>query len=105
MDTGRFLIYLLVMAGVTYLIRMLPLILVRKKIQNRFVLSFLAYVPYAVLSCMTFPAVIYSAGSIYAGLAGTLTGLFFSYKKKSLLFVAVASCTAALIVNAIFSFL
>ena len=61
---------LLVMAGVTYLIRAVPFTLCRKKVENRFVKSFLAYVPYAVLGAMTFPAIIYSADKIAAGVAG-----------------------------------
>ena len=55
--TEVFFLYLLVMAGVTYLIRMLPLVLCRKKIENRFIRSFLYYIPYAVLSAMTIPAI------------------------------------------------
>ena len=54
--TENFFIYLLVMAGVTYLVRMLPMVLVKKKITNTFIRSFLYYVPYAVLSVMTVPA-------------------------------------------------
>lgn len=56
-DTSRFLLCLLVMAGVTYLIRMLPLVFFRQPIRNRFARSFLHYVPYAALSAMTFPAI------------------------------------------------
>ena len=65
---------LLVMAGVTYLIRSVPFKLCRKKVENRFVKSFLAYVPYAVLGAMTFPAIIYSADKIAAGVAGSSAG-------------------------------
>jgi len=97
METGKFFIYLIVMAGVTYLIRALPLALCRNKVKNRFVQSFLAYVPYAVLAAMTFPAVLYSAGEFITGLAGTAAGLIFAYKRKSLLMVAVVSCAAAFV--------
>ena len=62
MEMSAFLPYLLVMAGVTYLIRDLPLVLVRKKIKNRFLQSFLYYIPYTVLSAMTFPAILYATG-------------------------------------------
>ena len=57
-------IYIAVMALVTYLIRMLPLVIFRKKIENRFIRSFLYYIPYAVLAAMTFPAVFSSTGSL-----------------------------------------
>ena len=80
---------LLVMAGVTYLIRAVPFTLCRKKVENRFVKSFLAYVPYAVLGAMTFPAIIYSADKIAAGVA---------YRRRSLLTVALAACAAAFLV-------
>ena len=68
-------VYILVMAGVTYLIRMLPLTLFQKKIENRFVRSFLYYVPYACLSAMTLPAILYSASSIIAAAAGLVVAL------------------------------
>ena len=70
---------LLVMAGVTYLIRAVPFTLCRKKVENRFVKSFLAYVPYAVLGAMTFPAIIYSADKIAAGVFHFLNNHFFCH--------------------------
>lgn len=98
---SRFLIYLLAMAGVTYLIRMLPLILVRKKIENRFIVSFLYYLPSAVLSVMTVPAIFYATDSkISAGL-GFLAAVIFSYFGKSLMKVAVISCAVVLITEII----
>ena len=63
MESGNFRIYLLVMFGVTYLIRVLPFVAFHKKIENRYVRSFLAYIPYTVLGAMTFPAVLYATGS------------------------------------------
>lgn len=88
---------LLVMAGVTYLIRAVPFTLCRKKVENRFVKSFLAYVPYAVLGAMTFPAIIYSADKIAAGVAGTVV-VIMAYRRRSLLTVALAACAAAFLV-------
>ena len=84
----NFLLYLVVMAGVTYLVRMLPLVLVRKKIENRFIRSFLYYVPYSVLSVMTFPAVFFSTGSIVSAVVGTAVAVVLAYRKKSLIIVA-----------------
>ncbi len=84
-------LYLFVMAGVTYLIRMVPLVLVKKKIKNKFILSFLYYIPYAVLSVMTFPAIFYSTSSVVSAAAGTLIALLLAYKNKSMVLVAAAS--------------
>ncbi len=94
-----FFVYLLVMAGITYLIRMLPLVLMRKKIENRFVLSFLYYVPYAVLSAMTFPAIFYSTGNVISATVGTIVALALAYFEKSLLTVAAISCLAVYLAN------
>lgn len=66
MDNLKILIYIAVMAVPTYLIRMIPLTIIRKKIKNRFLLSFLFYMPYAVLGAMIFPAILYSTSSIYS---------------------------------------
>lgn len=93
-----FLVALIVMAGVTYLIRALPFALCRGKVKNPFVTSFLAYVPYAVLGAMTFPAIIYSADNIVAGLAGTTVALILAYRRQSLLTVALAACGVAFLV-------
>ena len=101
MTNSRFFIYLLVMAAVTYLIRALPLVLIRHKIENRFIASFLYYVPYAVLGCMTFPAIFYSTNDLYSAAVGTFPSFLFAYQKKSLLFVAVSAVLAALIVKVI----
>lgn len=89
-----FAIYLLVMAGVTYLVRMLPLVLVKKKIKNRFLVSFLHYIPYAVLSCMTIPACLYASGSLISAAVGTAAALYLAYRGKGLLTVACAACFA-----------
>lgn len=91
-----FFLYLLITAGVTYLIRMLPLVLMKKKIRNRFLLSFLHYIPYSVLAVMTIPAIFYATELIPA-VAGFVIAVFLAYRGKSLLTVAAAACTAVLI--------
>ena len=63
MDNTKFFIYLAVMAGVTYLVRMIPLVAIKEKIKNKFLLSFLHYIPYTVLSAMTVPGVFYATGN------------------------------------------
>lgn len=88
-SNGLILAYVAVMAGVTYLIRMLPLVCFRKKITNVFVKSFLYYVPYAVLGAMTVPAIFSSTGYTLSAVAGLIAAVFFAYREKSLLYVAV----------------
>ena len=90
-------IYIAVMALVTYLIRMLPLVIFRKKIENRFIRSFLYYIPYAVLAAMTFPAVFSSTGSVWSAVAGLIVALAFF--EKGLLTVALSSCVAVFVIE------
>ena len=90
-----FLIYLLVMAGVTYLIRMIPLAAIRGKVKSVFLQSFLYYVPYAVLGAMTFPAVFSATGNLPTALVGTAVALVLGWMEKGLLTVAVFACIAA----------
>lgn len=84
----NYFIYLAVMASITYLIRMLPLVLVKEKIKNRFILSFLYYIPYSVLSVMTFPAVFHSTGNVISAFVGTIVALLLAFCNKSLVTVA-----------------
>ena len=100
-----FAVYLAVSAGVTYLIRMLPLVLVKRKIQNRFILSFLYYIPYAVLSVMTIPAIFYAAPSKISAFAGFLTALVLAYREKSLVTVAAFSCAAVFAAELVIKYL
>ena len=94
-------VYIFVMAGVTYLIRMLPLVLFKKEITSPFVKSFLYYVPYAVLSAMTFPAIFTSTGSYPSAIAGCGMAVILAYLKKGLLTVAVGAAAAVFIVQLI----
>lgn len=97
MNLLTFLPYLLVMAGVTYLIRVLPFVLVNKKIENRFLNSFLYYIPYTVLAAMTFPAILYGTNHMISAIAGLAAAVFIAYRGKGLLIVAVgASCAVFL---------
>ena len=95
----KFWLYLAVMAGVTYLVRALPLVLVRGKIKNRFVLSFLHYIPYAVLSVMTVPAIFYATGDTLSAVAGFAAAVILAFLGKSLVQVAAAACGVVLIVQ------
>ena len=91
-----FWIYLLILAGSTYLVRAIPFAAMRKKIENRFIKSFLYYIPYAVLSAMTFPAIFFSTGSIITATAGTVVALVASITKRSLVVVAILAIVSVL---------
>ena len=103
--SDNFLIYLLLMAGVTYLVRMIPLVLFKQKIQNKFILSFLYYVPYTVLSVMTVPAIFYATSNSITAVAGFIAAVIMACFEKSLVQVAAASCAAVLIVELIIKFI
>ncbi|HJB28019.1 MAG TPA: AzlD domain-containing protein [Candidatus Blautia faecavium] len=92
-------LYILVMAGVTYLIRMLPLALSRREITSPFIKSFLYYVPYACLAAMTFPAILSSTSGTVSAAVGFGVALIAAYKEKSLLTVALLACAAVFIVE------
>ena len=88
------LIYIAVMAVITYLIRVLPITVFRKEITSQWLTSFLYYVPYAVLGAMTFPAVFTSGGALIPSCIGTLTAVILAWRGKSLLMVAAAASLA-----------
>lgn len=91
---GNVYIYIAVMAGVTYLIRMIPLVAWKKEIKSPFIKSFLYYVPYACLAGMTFPAILTSTSSVVSGAVGFGAALIAAYKEKSLVTVALVACAA-----------
>ena len=91
--------YLLVMAGVTYLIRMLPLAFFRKKITSPFLLGALHYMPYAVLGTMTVPAIFTSTGAVIPSVVGFLAALLLGLKRRSLIEVALAATAAAYVTS------
>ena len=100
-----FFFYLFVMAGVTYLVRMLPFVLVRGRIKSRFLRSFLHYVPYSVLSVMTIPAIFVSTGSLSSAVIGTLVAVALSYFGKSLLTVAASASGAVLLCELVMTYI
>lgn len=98
-------IYVLVMAVTTYLIRALPLTLLKKPIRSRFLRSFLHYVPTACLTAMTFPAILTATDHVVSGAAGLIVGVLLALKNKSLIMVAVASCAATFLVDQLMRFI
>lgn len=96
------LIYIFVMAGVTYLIRVLPLTLVRKEIKNIYVKSFLYYVPYVTLAVMIFPAILDATASPWSALCGFIIAIIAAFRGASLVRVAFIACLAVFIVELLF---
>ena len=95
----EFWIYLLILAGSTYLIRAIPFAAMKKKITNKFVCSFLYYIPYTVLAAMTFPAALYCTGNLVAAALGLAVGMLFALKEKGLTVVALVSSATVFAVD------
>ena len=91
---NRIYLYIVVMAGVTYLIRVLPLTLIRKEIKNTYIRSFLYYVPYVTLSVMTFPAILTATASVWSAVIALIIAIFLAYRGKNLFVVSLAACAA-----------
>lgn len=85
-----------IMALTTYLVRMIPFVTLRQKVTNPFIKSLLFYMPYAILSAMTFPAIIYSTGDIISALTGTIVGLLLGFFERSLIEISLATSITAL---------
>ena len=100
--TNNTYIYILIMAVVIYLIRLLPLTLIRKKITNTTLRSFLFYVPYVTLAVMTFPAILEATNSIWSGLAALIVGGLLAFWGLGLFGVAVSSCVVVFLVELVF---
>ena len=95
------ILYIAVMAGVTYLVRMIPFTLFRKQIKSRYIRSVLYYLPYAVLSAMTIPAIFYSTGNLTTAAVGTAVAVILAYFNKPLIVVALAAAASAFVAGLI----
>ena len=100
-----FALALLVMAGVTYLIRLLPLLFIKKRITNRFIRSFLYYVPYVVLSAMSFPTIFFSTGSLISAIIAVAVCVALAYCKRGLITVAIGGAVSVLVTELILTYL
>ena len=98
-------IYIAVMAGVTYLIRMIPFTVFRKKIKSRFLKSLLYYMPYAVLSAMTIPAIFFATGNVITAAVGTGIAVILAYFGVPLIVVALSASAAAYVTGLILTLL
>ena len=99
MDIKSFFIYLLVMLTVTYLIRVIPYVCMRREVKNVFFRSFLHYIPYTVLAVMTVPAILTSTNSVISAAAGLLVGIVAAYFGRGLVTVALSCCGTGLLVE------
>lgn len=97
--SGNIYIYLFVMAATTYLIRVLPLTLIRKEIKNKTIRSFLYYVPYVTLAVMTFPAILDATQSTWSALAALIAAILLAWFGQSLFVVSVASCIVVFVIE------
>ena len=97
--SGNIYIYLFVMAATTYLIRVLPLTLIRKEIKNKTIRSFLYYVPYVTLAVMTCPAILDATQSTWSALAALIAAILLAWFGQSLFVVSVASCIVVFVIE------
>jgi len=97
--THSICLYLAIMAGITYAIRVLPLTLIRRQIRNRFLKSFLYYVPYVTLSVMTYPAILHATQSPLSGAAALAVGIVAAWLGASLFTVSASCCAVVLILE------
>ena len=97
----KMILLTLTMALITYLIRAIPITFLRRKIKSEYINSVLFYIPYAVLSAMTFPYIFYSTGNFYTALCGTVVALIASLTKRSLVIVAILACVAVFVLGLI----
>lgn len=99
---SKTLLAVLLMALVTYLPRVLPIVLVKGKVQSRMIKSFLYYTPYSVLGAMTFPSILFSTENMYFSIAGTLTALVLAYFEQGLMKVAISAVLVVALCQTLF---
>lgn len=105
MSLREFFIYLILMAASTYLIRVIPFVLVKNQIKNRTIRSFLYYIPYAVLTAMTIPAIFVATSSPISAVVGFVVAVLLALKGKSLTVVALIACAAVYLTEVILAFI
>lgn len=102
METKQILISIFLMAFITYLCRIVTMLLFKREFKNKFINSFLYYIPYSLLAVMVFPKIIFSTGTITSGLVGTGVALILAFFRRSLLIVALSAVASVFIVQLIF---
>ncbi len=104
MPEYKLYIYMFIMAGVSYLIRVLPLTLIKKEIKNTTIRSFLYYVPYVTLSVMTFPAIIMETSYLASGIIALIIAIIIAYKTGSLFKVAIGACASVFLAELVLDY-
>lgn len=99
--SGNLYLYIVVMAGVTYLIRLIPLTLLRKDINNVYIKSFLYYIPFVTLAVMTFPAILDATANIWSALSGFMAAIVLAHQGNSLFKVSAVACMVVFLVELI----
>ena len=105
MSIPQMILMVFAMAAVTYVIRMIPMVFFRKKIKSKYLYSLFYYIPYAVLSAMTFPFVFFATESVIAAVVGTIVALVAAFSKRSLIVVALLACVAVFAVEFLIVFI
>lgn len=105
MNHTQFFLYLLILSGSTYLIRVIPFVAIKEKIRNRFIQSFLYYIPYAVLTAMTIPAIFYATSHPFSAIAGLIAAVLLALRGKGLTVVAALACAAVFVTELLLSVL
>lgn len=105
MELKIYYIYVAIMAVSTYIVRVIPFVAVKGKIKNRYVRSFMSFIPYTVLGAMTFPAVFFSTASLISAIAGCIAAVGTALLGKDLLKVALSACGTVLLVELIMTYL
>ncbi|MBQ1743996.1 MAG: AzlC family ABC transporter permease [Clostridiales bacterium] len=105
LDSKIFVPLLIVMAVTTYLVRMIPFTLFRKKLEKPSIKAFFDYIPYTVLSAMTFPAILYATGSVISAAIGFVVALILGFFERSLIVVAVGACLASLVAGVVMMYI
>ncbi|SHK74054.1 AzlD domain-containing protein [Desulforamulus aeronauticus] len=99
--SGNIYLYILVMAGVTYLIRLIPLTLLRRDISNVYIKTFLYYVPFVTLAVMIFPAILNATANTWSALGGFVVAVILAYQGSSLFKVSAVACIAVFLIELI----
>jgi len=100
---NKLLIMTLIMAGITYLLRVLPITLIRSKIKSPFLNAFFNYVPFAILGALTVPDIFYSTQNLPCALIGTAVALIVAYRGHGLLTVSLSAIFSVFLAGTAFS--
>lgn len=97
--THNIYVYIALMAGVTFLIRVLPLTLIRRPFKSRFLRSFLYYVPYVTIAVMAFPAIVYATNTPVSGVVALVAGIVLAWRGANMFTVSVACCVVVFVME------